>query len=267
MKNNTSSVYSDEQENKYFRVEDDSWWFNHRADVILQKMEEFFDKEQLTADVGGGNGFTTSKAKEAGYNMVLVEPSEQACENAIKRGLRAYNKTVSDSFPEEGEWGQILLLDVIEHIEDVDRFMKYIRRAMGKQGMLLVTVPAFMELWSSEDNQAGHYIRYTKETLSDLLTRDGFEVLYSSYFMSFLYYPIYWVRVWGERTGLLKPCWERSEEEERRIMDSQFTVKDGITKRVLQCFQRNELKRIRDKSLKRGSSLIAVARVKKSNLM
>ena len=262
MNDRNKSVYSAEEEDKYYRVEDDSWWFQHRADIILEKMWQYFDKSKLTADVGGGNGYTTCKAKESGFNMLLVEPSERACQNALSRGLKTCNNTVSDTFPSDGEWDQVLLLDVMEHIEEVGSFLNNIKRSLGKEGMLLVTVPAFMRLWSSEDDAARHYRRYTNEILRASLDEAGFEVLYSSYFMSFLYYPILLMRVFGEKIGLLKPCWQRTKDEEKKIMDTQFKTKNGMVSLVMNYMRKKELKRLRTGTYNKGSSLIAVAKVR-----
>ena len=45
-----------------------------------------------------------------------------------------------------------------------------------------MTVPAFQELYSIYDAAVGHYRRYDKESLQNLLDRSGFSIIKSAYF-------------------------------------------------------------------------------------
>ena len=58
---------------------------------------------------------------------------------------------------------QAMLLDVLEHIENDKEFLILIKKKLKINGRLLITVPAFEKLWSSEDDAAGHFRRYTIE--------------------------------------------------------------------------------------------------------
>ena len=59
----------------------------------------------------------------------------------------------------------LFLLDVIEHVEDVRAFLKDVLFHMKPGATLIVNVPALPLLFSPYDKAAGHYRRYTKETL------------------------------------------------------------------------------------------------------
>jgi len=78
------SKFSDTAQDDLFKLEDTSWWFQYRANVIAQTTQRFFDKEKMIFDVGGGNGYTTYHLQELGYNVALLEPSHGACINAKK---------------------------------------------------------------------------------------------------------------------------------------------------------------------------------------
>lgn len=45
--------FSDRQQDNLYLVEDGSWWFEYRADVITKMLDLFFVKEKLMFDIGG----------------------------------------------------------------------------------------------------------------------------------------------------------------------------------------------------------------------
>lgn len=192
--------------------------------------------------------------------MALLEPSPAACRNAKRRGLRTVicgtleEETVIDDSME-----QLLLLDVLEHIEDDGAFLRTMYRKLAPGGRVLLTVPAFQRLWSSEDDEARHYRRYRLEELKDAAQNAGFEVLYSNYFFEFLFLPILFVRVGLEKLGLLKRTEERTAEEKKRITEKQFKQRQGIVQFVLSKLESWELKRLMGgKRVRFGSSAVCV---------
>lgn len=96
-----------------------------------------------------------------------------------------------------------------------------------------------------------------------MLTEAGFEIVYQNYFMQFLYLPIFVVRVWMEKLGLLKRTEERSQADMERIAKKQFKTKNKLVECGLHFFETIE-KRFLEKSNKVwfGSSLLVVAKNK-----
>ncbi len=260
------TAFTDESQDRLFELEDKSWWFQYRGRVILSLMNHFFSKDELTLDIGGGNGYTSSFVARSGYNVGVVEPSFSACRNAKKRGLDPVlcGAVTEDSVLDDG-MGQALMLDCLEHIEHDDDMLRLLGEKIKKGGTLLITVPAFMSLWSSEDESAGHYRRYRREELENKVSAAGFEVLQSSYFMSFLYLPIFIVRVWMERLGIIKKKADRSQEERKKIAQKQFVSQGKLTNSVLYWLENRELRRLENaRKIPFGSSIILVAKNAKS---
>ena len=50
--------------------------------------------------------------------MELLEPSKEACRNAKKRSISAHVGMLLDNYPNDETYGQLLLLDLLEHIEE-----------------------------------------------------------------------------------------------------------------------------------------------------
>jgi len=59
----------------------------------------------------------------------------------------------------------VTLLDVLEHQEDDQAFLKDTVEKMQPKSTLLVTVPALQKLWSHWDDALGHFRRYDKSML------------------------------------------------------------------------------------------------------
>jgi len=145
-------------------------------------------------DIGGGNGFVALGMQKAGFDVVLVEPGTGAM-NAAKRGLqRVIWATLNDAGLHDGAVPAAAVFDVVEHIEDDISFVKTIRRTLKPGGRFYCTVPASGFLWSGEDSQAGHFRRYNRATLADVMGAAGFEVEFISSFFSWLTVPVFFLR-------------------------------------------------------------------------
>ncbi len=209
---------------------------------------------------GGGNGYTTLQMQEKGYRIALLEPSYAACQNAKDRGISTVIcGALSYETMKDGSVPQFLLLDVLEHIEDDVGFLKLMGQKLAPGGKILLTVPAFQALWSSEDAEAGHYRRYTARQVKEAAAKAGFAVAYAGYFFGFLFFPILLVRVGFEKAGILKKSGERTEEEKREIGRKQFQERKGLVQAVLSMLERWELhKLIKNRKVHFGSSIICV---------
>jgi SAM-dependent methyltransferase len=210
----------------------------------------------LISDIGGSNGVITKLMSDKGYEMLLIEPSEQACANASKRGVQnIICATISDNGFKQNSLDYCLLLDVIEHIEDDLGFLKVLYDKMSAGAKLIVTVPAFMHLWSSHDENLRHFRRYLLKDLENKLKEAGFSILNSSYYFSFLYLPIFMVCLF-EKIGILKKFSQRSNDEKHKSLKNRESA-SKITLFVIKILNGIELFLIkRSKKIPFGSSVI-----------
>ncbi len=118
--------------------------------------------------------------------------SRQIFDGEIKKG------SLPDDIPyPDNKFDVILALDVLEHIEEDQRSIEAIKNLLVKDGIVLITVPAFMFLWSSHDILNHHKRRYTLKELENKLKSAGFKIERISYFNSILFLPILLYRVFG----------------------------------------------------------------------
>ncbi len=79
---------------------------------------------------------------------------------------------------EEYRFDYVLLFDVLEHIEDHEAVLRNINLIMRKTGdpCLFIKVPALQSIYGVNDRSIGHYRRYNKRSLVDLLSKCSFRI-------------------------------------------------------------------------------------------
>jgi len=75
--------YPDEGHNECLQIEDESFWFKHRNNIIFELIKKH-PSENLILDVGGGNDYVTKAIQEIGIECYFIEPDIQGAINAKK---------------------------------------------------------------------------------------------------------------------------------------------------------------------------------------
>lgn len=177
--------FPDEAHADLERIEEGSYWFAHRNEVISTVVRRFTPGGRLL-DIGGGNGFVSVALQRAGLDSIVVEPGATGAAVANRRGLPVVRAAFEDLQIADGSVAAAGLFDVLEHIEDAQGTLERLHRVLEPSGMLYIAVPAHNFLWSAQDDYSGHFRRYTVRGLERDLERAGFEALYGTYFFSAL---------------------------------------------------------------------------------
>ncbi|KKP37278.1 MAG: Methyltransferase type 12 [Candidatus Peregrinibacteria bacterium GW2011_GWA2_33_10] len=203
-KTHSQISYPDEGNENCFQIEDNSFWFKHRNNCLLEIIKKFPFTGSFF-DIGGGNGFVAQAIEKTGKNTVLVEPGEKGIRNAKKRNLKnLVCATLEGAEFKKGSIDAIGVFDVIEHIKEDEQFIKNLHAYLKQNGKLYLTVPAYQILWSREDDFAGHFRRYTIKTISQKLKKAGFKMEFSTYIFSILPLPIFLFRSLPSKLKLYK---------------------------------------------------------------
>jgi SAM-dependent methyltransferase len=178
--------------------EDRHWWFASRTRAILAYLDRYMGpgQDRRVLDVGCGAANMTHHLRHYG-SVIGVDSNPKPLEIARQRGLEAHLGAADDLPFDAGEFDLVALLDTVEHVPAEDAVFEECRRvlrgpdaASGRRGgKLLVTVPAFMFLWSRNDVINLHQRRYTAPELKTKLERHGFRVLRISY-NNFFVFPL-----------------------------------------------------------------------------
>lgn len=184
---------------EYYNLERKHWWFVARENIILSQVKNLLkdnNKENIKIlNIGCSTGRSSEYLSQFG-NVSSIEYDKFCCEFATeKTGLEIIHGSITELPFEDNIFDLVCAFDVIEHVENDILAVSEMKRVARKNGLLFVTVPAFMSLWSHHDVINHHYRRYKSKEIKSLFSKnnDGKE-LFSSYFNFFLFPPIYFVR-------------------------------------------------------------------------
>jgi SAM-dependent methyltransferase len=170
-------------------VEDQHWWFVTRR-MIIKKILDTFLQQSITPDIleaGCGTGGNLELLSSYG-NIHAIEIDGVARDLANKRDICSVKTgSLPEDIPFTKYFNLICVLDVLERIDDDLAAMKAIVDKIKNNGKLLITVPAYMFMWGSHDITLHHKRRYTKKQLTSVVQAAGMEIIYATYFNTYLF--------------------------------------------------------------------------------
>jgi len=107
-------------------------------------------------------------------------------------------------FP-DASFGLVTSLDVIEHVDEDRSALTEMYRVLKPEGLLLVTVPAHMFLWSGHDVALHHKRRYTEAELREKILAAGFSIVRCTSFNTILFPLVAFARVARRLAGIDRP--------------------------------------------------------------
>jgi SAM-dependent methyltransferase len=176
---------------EHYDVEDRHWWFRGRWAVV----EALLDRAGLPPsprilDAGCGTGGNLQRYARMG-SAVGVDPSPEAVRFCRERELEPVVQAGLEDLPfEDDRFDLIAATDVLEHVEAEGPALEELRRVAAPGAALLLTVPAYMWLWTDEDERLHHHRRYTRPRLRQAVERAGWRTELATYFNTFLLPPI-----------------------------------------------------------------------------
>jgi SAM-dependent methyltransferase len=166
--------------------EDANWWWGKaRMEIVRQCMKGIMSGHMNILEIGAGFGDMTSMLSSFG-SVKAIEPYSDAV-SYLQKSLKvdAYHGTF-ESFAETGRYDLVTCFDALEHIEDDEKALSKMEALLNDEGFLILTVPAYMFLWSRHDEINHHYRRYGRRELVKRLPR-SLVVRKASYFNTLLF--------------------------------------------------------------------------------
>jgi SAM-dependent methyltransferase len=174
----------------YPDLEKDHFWWRIRRELVAGLIEKLRPIQGATVlDIGCGSGFTLEHLQDLGASFVQgVEVDASALRSSAQIND---NIVVGDFMTVDlvGKFDIVLMLDVLEHLRDDRAALDRAVDMMGEGGALVLTVPAYMVLWSNHDERNRHYRRYRRNDLLELAAECKLEVIRCGYMFTGLVLP------------------------------------------------------------------------------
>lgn len=187
---------------EHFRTFFKSQATDFRASAISAFVLRRLDRSANVLDLGCGSCVLTHLLLKEGVRVVSVDPSAEMISMAREflgengfSGAELHQLDIDGCVARHrGKFDQVVCLDVIEHIRDDSAAVAGIAALQKPGGRLLLSVPAIPALYGPKDVRVGHYRRYSRRALVEMLERQGYEVRDCRYWNS-LGVPVTWLFV------------------------------------------------------------------------
>lgn len=157
---------------KLAELEDEHWWYRERRHLLARQVRGL--RPGLALDVGAAAGGNTRVLRDLGWRAAALEYGVEGAEVAHERGLPVLRGDATALPVSAGRVDLVVAYDVLEHLVDDLAAAREVLRVLRPGGHFLVAVPADPRLWSAHDEAVDHVRRYTRATLTALLSRAGF---------------------------------------------------------------------------------------------
>ncbi len=159
---------------KLAALEDRHWWYAERRHLLAAALRGI--KPGRAFDVGAAGGGNTRVLRAHGWQAAAVEYGADGAQVSVERGLPTLRADATRLPLASASADLVMAFDVLEHLVDDDACAGEVWRVLRPGGTFLVAVPADPRLWSAHDEAVDHVRRYTRQSLSALLTRNGFQI-------------------------------------------------------------------------------------------
>jgi SAM-dependent methyltransferase len=178
----------------FSEIQSTHWWFVARRIIIEDLLRRYLpDHPQRIAEIGCGTGIMLGMLHRFGEAWG-IDNSPEAVRLCKEQGFgHVYH--IDDPEWRKVEFDGMAFFDVIEHVPDDAGFLKSALGHLKPDGWVIITVPAFMFLWSEHDELNRHYRRYTARQLRATITASGMVLARISYFNTWLFPPILLARI------------------------------------------------------------------------
>lgn len=187
-------------------------------------------------EVGSGAGMLLQELSARGFTCNALETSQEArrliaalCERSGRRieVHQAAQETWRGFFP------LVMAFEVLEHIEDDRAAIAQWADWLAPGGVLLLSVPAHPRQWNAADVWAGHYRRYRKSELIDLVSKAGLRLEH----IECIGFPVGNLTERIQARGIARAVRESGDEGDRQQNNDRSGIDRGHVLRWYPAFQ------------------------------
>lgn len=179
---------------KMYQDDRHHWWYLSRQRIIINYMKRFYCKDSnlrildLASACGANLDYFSKYGKVIGTDISpeSLKFSKMNDSSLFVQGDAHNLPFVNNSFD------LVLGIDCLEHFENDTEVIWQIHQLLKSGGRFVVTVPAYMQLWSKHDEAFHHLRRYTASKIREILVANGFTLEFCTYW-TFSLLPLLYV--------------------------------------------------------------------------
>lgn len=171
-----NQILNESEPLQYLADSEDMYW------AIQEYLKKHTNKTLKILEVGCGFGYLTYSLKKAGYDILGIDISQVAVENAQKKyGNHFLCVDINDYAKQSGaQYDVVIFTEVIEHIEDIKGFLTSANALLRSGGDLVVTTPNRTSypvdvLWDTEPPPI-HLWWFSEQSMGHLASQLGNKV-------------------------------------------------------------------------------------------
>lgn len=167
---------------------DSHWYYQSKLVPFRRALRKHSHGIKSIVDIGAGSGFFARSLTDFdnGETAICVDPNYEV-ESTEKNGALSFVREIHSPSAD-----LYLFVDVLEHVEDDLKLLRKYTDDARPGALVMISVPAFLSLWSAHDIFLGHFRRYRLAQLRALIKAADLELLECNYLFGIIF-PIAWI--------------------------------------------------------------------------
>ncbi|MET2986445.1 class I SAM-dependent methyltransferase [Aureibaculum conchae] len=160
------------------------WVRNYTIKKKVKLINSFNSEEKTILDIGAGTGDFLAACATNGWKITGIEPNENARALANSKILNSKFQIHNDLEELNSETFDIITMwHVLEHVPDLNDYVKKLKSLLKPNGTLIVAVPNFksydanyyQEFWAAYDVPR-HLWHFSRKSISELFAQENMKV-------------------------------------------------------------------------------------------
>jgi len=159
-------------------------WLNGlRKGAVLYNLTKRWVRKGTALEIGCAAGGVLEVFRRNGFKCCGCDFEENVLNVGRSAGLHLINGEASDLAALGIKADILIVRQTLEHILDIDRFLSTLKGLLNKGGYIYIGVPGVLDIYKNNSSllhwlQNAHVWHFTLETLSYVMSRYGFELVY-----------------------------------------------------------------------------------------
>jgi hypothetical protein len=167
------------------------WYYITKFKAVKFALSAFKLKEYRVLDVGAGSGYFTENLilNDSAISGTCIDVNYKNTHDHKQLPIK-YSKNYQIEDVKNAR--VILLMDVLEHVENDSKLLSEYVSNSTPGTLVIITVPAFQQLWSGHDVFLGHFRRYKLNDVENLVIKSDLKIHSITYLFGSIF-PLAWV--------------------------------------------------------------------------